>query len=48
MQVFGNLKLLVVLWGPSWLLWGRSGPKKAPKIGSRWHEMGQDGDAGAL
>ena len=33
MQVFGTLKLLVVLLGPSWLLWGRSGPKKAPKIG---------------
>ena len=29
MQVFGTLKLSVVLLGPSWLLWGRSGPKKA-------------------
>jgi hypothetical protein len=33
MQVFGTLKLLVVLLGPSWLIWGRSGPKKVPKIG---------------
>ena len=41
MQVFGTLKLLVVLLGPSWLLWGRSGPKKAPKIGSQMALSGQ-------
>ena len=33
MQVICTLKLLVVLLGPSWLLWGRSGAKKAPEIG---------------
>ena len=32
MQVFGTLKLLVVILGPSWLLWGRSGPKMGPKM----------------
>ena len=40
MQVFGTLKLLVVLLGPSWLLWGRSGAKKAPKIS---HQMALNG-----
>ena len=32
MQVFGTLKLLMVLLGPSWLLLGRSGPKMGPKM----------------
>ena len=41
MQVFGTLKLLVVLLGSSWLLWGRSGPKKAPKIGPQMVLNGQ-------
>ena len=41
MQVFGTLKLLVVLLGSSWLLWGRSGPKKAPKIGPQMASNGQ-------
>ena len=41
MQVFGTLKLLVVLLGPSWLLWGRSVPKKAPKIGPQMALNGQ-------
>ena len=41
MQVFGTLKLVVVLLGPSWLLWGRSGAKKAPKIGPQMALNGQ-------
>ena len=51
MQVFGTLKLLVVLLGPSWLLWGRSGPKKAPKIGPQalnGQQEAQAQPAGAL
>ncbi len=32
MQVFSTLKLLVVLLGPSFFLWGRSGHKMAPKM----------------
>ena len=33
MRVFGTLKLLMVLLGPSWLLLGRSGPKIDPEMG---------------
>ena len=33
MQVFGTFKLLMVLLGSSWLLFGRSGPEMAPKMG---------------
>ena len=41
MQVFGTLKLLVVLLGPSWLFWGRPGAKKAPKISPQMVLNGQ-------
>ncbi len=41
MQVFGTLKILVVLLGPSWLLWGRSVAKKAPNIGPQMALNGQ-------
>jgi hypothetical protein len=41
MQLCSNLKLLVVLLGPSWLLWGRSGPKKPPEIGPQMALSGQ-------
>ena len=33
MQVFGTLKQLMAILGPSWLLLGRSGPKIGPKMG---------------
>ena len=32
MQVFGTLKLLMAILGPSWLLLGRSGPKMGPQM----------------
>ena len=35
MQVFGTLKLLMVLLGPSRLLLGRFGPKMNPKMGPK-------------
>ena len=41
MQLCSNLKLLVALLGPSWLLWGRSGLKKLPEIGPQMALSGQ-------
>ena len=35
MQVFGTLKLLMVLLGPSRPLLGRCGPKMHPKMGAK-------------
>ena len=44
MHVFGILHLLMVLLGPSWPLFGQSGPKTIPQMDPK---MTQDGEPGA-
>ena len=51
MQVFGTFKLLMALLGASWLFFGRSDPKKAPKMGPQMapnrFKMDHNGELGA-
>ena len=46
MQVFGTLKLLMAILGPSWLLLGRSGPKMGPQMAPNRLKMDHNGELG--